>query len=140
MAISQLAQNCKIRTLKIVVGYADLAVAATTNDIEIYSMPAKGHVLDCWIDVTETFLGGAIASYTLSLGVAGALADLMFAGDSFTATTILKSYGAAKDDESYVKSNVATTSIRIAATSTVGNLNVATQGIADVYLIVAEWD
>ena len=111
--------------------YTNLSAAATTNDIEILSLAAKQVIEAVVIKHSAAFTGGAIIAYTVSVGITGNLTKYAGAFDVFQApgNTVfqissvvgMENYGAA-------------TSIRLAATSTVGLLNAATAGSVDVWI------
>lgn len=123
--------------IKITKTYTDFSTAGLTNDIEIYSLPAKGIIHSAIIKHSILFTGGAISTYTASVGITGTLAKYSVAFDikqavSDTAFELgtavvptLENFGAV-------------TSIRGAVISTVGNLNAATQGSVDFYLLVSK--
>jgi len=68
---------------KYTVLYSALATAGVTNDIELFSLPAKTVVEKVIIKTSTAFLGGLIATYTLSVGISGTLAKYIAAFDVF---------------------------------------------------------
>ncbi len=113
--------------------FSDFAVAATSNDIELFSLPLKTVIHRVVIKHTLNFGGGGITSYTVSVGLVGDLVKYSPAFDVFTVasntnflltnTTNMENFGAA-------------TSIRInAITDFDKNLDVVTQGSVDVYVL-----
>ena len=124
--------------IKVTKTYTDFAIAGLTNDIEIYSLPAKGVIHSVIIKHSILFTGGTISAYTVSTGITGTLAKYSTAFDIKQAVsdTVIKmgipaavpsleNYGSVK-------------SIRGAAISTTGNLDEATQGSVDFYLLVSK--
>lgn len=113
--------------------YSQLATAGLTNDIELFSLPAGGIIKSVKLKHSTPFTGGTIATYTLSVGITGNLVKYMAAFNVFQATgdSVLNfsTLAAAENHNS-------ATSVRVAAISTVGNLNAATQGSADIFV---EW-
>ena len=118
--------------IKVTKTYAQLAAAALTNDIEVYSLPAGCRIESVTIDPTVAFTGGAIAAYTLSVGITGNLTKFAAAFSVFTT-------GSQQDSNNFsVESWTAATSIRLAAISVGANLNAATAGSVDIYIGVAQ--
>jgi hypothetical protein len=122
--------------VKITKTYTDLSAAATSNDIELYSLPAKASILAGIIKHTVQFSGGSISGYNVSVGVSGSSVDILN-------TTIVS---AAVADTTFTKSSFfgpkmydfgAAKSIRLFATSTDDDLDAATAGSVDVYLLVS---
>lgn len=123
------------RWVKVTKTYTSLSTAGLTNDIEVFSLPAGWAVHGATLKHSTPFTGGTIATYTTSVGPTGALAKYVAASD------VLQAAGATVSGVSLLTTFVvenwsSTTSIRLAAISTVGNLNAATAGSVDVYLLV----
>jgi hypothetical protein len=113
------------------VTYDQLSTAALTNDIELFKLPPGGYIQSVKIKHSTAFSGGLIATFTLSLGISGSLAKYAVAfdvkqtvADGALAASLLNGF----------ESHVAPTSIRVAAISTVANLNAATAGRADIWV------
>jgi hypothetical protein len=104
--------------------YSQLSVAGLTNDIEVFSLPAKGVIQAMQIVATTAFSGGTIATYTLSIGISGNLVKYC-TGFSLSQPQVIGG----------IESTSGATSIKLAAISTVGLLNAATAGSADVYVL-----
>lgn len=118
--------------IKITKTFSDFSIAGLTNDIEIFSLPAKGVIHSVQIIPTTAFSGGIIATYTVSVGIAGNLAKYAVATNVFTGFT-LPVISAVPG----IESSSGATSIRSQAISTVGNLNAATAGSVDIYLLIS---
>lgn len=123
---------------KITKSHTDLQAASTSNNIEIYNLPAKGCIHACILKWTTAFAGTGIGGYNLSVGTAGATTE-------FATTTIVS---AAPSDTTFTVMDVGTfkvtckhfgaaTSVRLYATSTGANLNQSTAGSVDIYLLVS---
>lgn len=123
--------------IKITKTYTDFSIAGLTNDIEIYSLPAKGVIHSVILKHSTLFTGGAIASYTISTGIIGTLAkySTAFNVQQAVGNTVIK-MGIPAAVPSLENFGVIT-SIRGAAISTVANLNTATQGSVDFYILVS---
>lgn len=124
--------------IKITKTYTNLSAAATTNDIEIYSLPIKGVVHACVLKDTVQFAGPGIGGYNVTVGVAGNTSEYItttIVSDAISDTvfTVMQN-GVGKVS---VKNFGATTSVRLYATSTGANLDQANAGSLDVYLFVA---
>lgn len=122
------------RWRKFTFDYTDLAAAATANDIELYSLPAGGIIHAVKIKHSTAFSGGTLSAYTVSVGIAGNLTKYASAFDVFQAvgnTTfqLSNSFGS--------ENHGAATSIRIEATSVGDDLDNATAGEVDVWLLVS---
>lgn len=117
---------------KYTVDYSDLAAAATTNNIELFSLPAGGVIHGVKIKHSTAFSGGSISAYTVSVGITGTLAKYASAFDVFQAVG-----NAVQQISSTVgtENHGAATSIKIAATSTTDNLDQATAGSVDVWVL-----
>lgn len=118
--------------IKITKAYTAFSTAGLTNDIEIYSLPAKGVIHSSQIVLTTAMSGGTIASYTLSIGISGNLVKYAAATNAFTGFSLAQPSVLAG-----IESTSSATSIRAAAISTVGLLNAATAGSVDFYLLVS---
>ena len=104
------------------VTYAQLAAAATTNDIELFVLPAGFVISAIKIKHSTSFSGTGITAYTVSVGIAADLDKYASPWDvlqAVAATTFQLSAGLQSE------SHTGTTSVRIAATSTGANLNAA---------------
>ena len=125
--------------VKVTKSYTDFATAALTNNVEIYSLPAKGVIHQVVMHHTAAFTGGLIATYTLSVGIAGTLTKYVAASNVFQAAgnTIIFPAASVMPLSATPENMGSATSIRAAAISTVGNLNAATAGSVDIYLLVS---
>lgn len=120
------------RWRKYTVGFAALAAAGLTNDIELFSLPARGVISGVAIKHSASFTGGLISAYTVSVGIAGNLVKYAAAANVFQAT------GAGVSQAGLLtgmESDAGATSIRIAATSVTGLLNAAGAGSVDVWVL-----
>ncbi len=120
--------------VKVTVGYAALAAAALTNDIEVLNLAAAGVIHAVKIKHSASFVGGSISAYTLSVGIVGNLTKYAAAFDVFQApgNTVQQLTGTLGTEN-----HGAAVSIRLAATSVGANLNAATAGSVDVWLLVS---
>lgn len=116
------------------VNYADFSAGALTESITLCTIEAKEFIHDARIVPTTDFSGGAIATYTLSIGITGDLTKWRGNRSVFTGnTTGTLAEGASGGLGSYTT----TTDVKVTAITTVGNLNVATQGEAYIYLLTS---
>lgn len=111
--------------------YSDLAAAATSNDIELFSLPAGGVIHDLIVTHSTAFAGGSLSAYNVSVGVSGELDKYALAYDVFQA---VGNQVADSSNALGIENKVSSTSIRLAATSVGANLNSATQGVVVVYV------
>lgn len=112
--------------------YTDFSTAGVTNNIEIYLLPVKGVIHAVLVSPTVAFAGGLIATYTISVGIAGTLAKYAPATNAFTGFTL-----PVISVITGIESLSGTTSIKASAISTVGNLSAATAGSVDFYLLIS---
>ncbi len=124
------------RWVKVTKTYSDFSTAALTNDIEIYSLPAKSVIQSCIIKHTTLFSGGLIATYTASVGINGNLVKYAATLNVLQAVGNT-TFGLGAAIVPTVENFGAATSIRGSVISTVGLLNAATQGSVDFYLLVS---
>lgn len=114
------------------VTFASLSAAALTNSIVLATLPAKTVLHAAVIKHSTAFGGGAIASYTLSIGLAATV-------DKYaTAFNVFQAVGASVGQLSHAlfcENFSVSTSVLLTATSTVGLLNAATAGSATIWLL-----
>ena len=127
----RLPQNPQYK--KVTKTFTNFSAAALTNDIEIYSLPANGVLRVVIQDVATTFSGGTIATYTISVGIAGQLALFAIAFDVKTGVVNTQA-----TDNIYINKTGAAVSIRAAAITTVANLDAATQGAINFHLEISQ--
>ena len=117
---------------KVTKAYSDLSTAATTNDIELLSLAAGDVIHGVVIRHTTAFSGGSISAYDVSVGITGSANKYSLDFDVFQAT----------GDQVFESAQTlgpedfgSATSIRLFATSTGDNLDQATAGSVDVYIL-----
>lgn len=120
--------------LKVSFTHEQLAASALTNDIELIPLKAAAIVHAIKIKHSISFKGGLIASYQLSVGVAGALESYSMPFDVFQdpGDTVFALRSLLKSED-----HANTTSLRLAAVSVGANLDQATQGAVDVWLLLS---
>jgi hypothetical protein len=106
-----------------------------TNDIELFLAPIKTVVMGIIIKHSIEFTGGAIASYDLSVGIVGNLTKY---SPNFDVFQIVDETAHDSIMVQKMTQFSSTTSIRLSATSTGDNLDQATQGSVDVWVLTAE--
>lgn len=128
-----------LKRYKVTKTYTDFSDTDTQKDIEIFSLPTGTAIVDVFSRVTTAFSGGAISAYTISVGIAGTLTKYQIANDAMAAAAYTavgtKGTGLTTAGATNVESFTAATSIRADANSTTANLNAATQGSIDIYII-----
>lgn len=130
----QLGSTSILSWTKYTTGFAALSTAGLTNDIELFSLPAKTMIHSVVIKQSTAFSGGLIATYTVSVGINGNLVKYAAAFNVFQAvgaTTFGTNFLPA------IENFTSATSIRIAAISTVGNLNAAVAGSVEVWALTS---
>jgi hypothetical protein len=128
------ALPCGVLTNIIRRTYADFSKAALTNNSTLFSLPKQNIILTVAMNVVQAFAGGAIATYTISMGKSGASTGLLTA-QSVTTTGFKNAVGTDFTANRPMYSATAATTIVATATSTGANLNVATAGIVDFYIV-----
>ncbi len=121
--------------IKITKNFSDFAVGALINNIEIYQLPAGARLISSTIKHSASFTGGAILSYTLSIGIVGNLIKYTPVFNVFQAP----SNTAFSDNSNFnIENWGTTTSIRASAISVGGILNTATNGSVDIFLEISQ--
>lgn len=117
---------------KYTVGFADFAAAALENDIELLSLPARGIIHAVKIKHSEAFAGGSINGYTIEVGIVGTLDKYAGAFDVFQAVgdTVFQVTSVVDGED-----HGSATSIRAEARSIADNLDQATAGSADIWVL-----
>lgn len=118
--------------IKITKTFTDFSTAGLTNSVTIYSLPAKYAIQATQLNISTAFSGGTIATYTISVGNGGTPTKYAAATNAFTGATL-----PAMSTISAVENMSGTTNILATAISTVGNLNAATAGSVDIYLLIS---
>jgi len=108
------------------VAYTDLSAAALTNSILLFALPAGAIVIGTRLKVSSIFTGPAITNYFLSLGIAGATADLMNEYDGKNITPGDTEYSEAMAFQSFNYN--ASVNLLVTARSVGANLSTATGG------------
>ena len=118
----------------VILRYTDFSTAGLTNNITCYTLIPGEFIHDIKIVPTEDFAGGLIATYTISIGIAGSLLKYSTANNVFTGnTTTTTVHTPIAGFESLVSS----IELKASAISTVGNLNAATNGAITLYLLTS---
>jgi hypothetical protein len=112
-----------------------LQAAALTNDIELFSLPASTLIHKVIIKQTTAFAG--TTTYTLSVGIVGTLVKYIAAYDVMAAVSDTTFGVAAVTVNATLENFGAATSIRLAAVSTVENLDQSSAGAADIYVLTS---
>jgi|GEM_PF-1584098 len=132
--IQDLLPTSQVQTNVIRKTFSDFSKAATTNDVALFSLPKHCIILTVAANVTQAFAGGAIATYTISMGKSGSSTGLLTA-QSVTTTGFKNAVGTDFTTNRPMYSATGPTSIVATATSTGANLSVATAGSIDFYVV-----
>jgi hypothetical protein len=122
--------------------FRDFAAAALTGDLDVVGFPGGVVIEGAGALVNTPFSGGAAATATLSAGTTGSPALYMAAQDVFTTTAATPTAPKALVGLTLVPftflgtaaTPLALSTVRFRLTTTVGNTNVLTAGVADVFL------
>ncbi len=122
-----------LKWVKITKDYIDFATAGLTNTISIYT-PADNETIHAVIlNNSAAFTGGLIATYTISVGYGAAHTMLLLDASVFTVPV-----NASVSNFSPLYILQSSADVNATAISTVGNLNAATNGSVDIYLLVGQ--
>lgn len=124
------APNC-LKWVKITKTYSDFAIAGLTNNVSIYTLATHEMIHSVIINPTTSFQGGTIATYTISIGIPSPLNATAYLG----ATSVLG--GTITANNPTLSLSLNNNAVSAYAISTIGNLNAATQGSVDFYLLVS---
>lgn len=113
-------------------GPSTFAAAALTNNVNLFTLAAGQVIQGIKIKHSVSFSGGAIASYTVSVGVSGNNAKYASAFDVFQAVA-----AGAYELSSNFGGEAGATQITATATSTGANLNAATAGSVDIWALLS---
>lgn len=120
--------------IEVPLDYTDLSAAATTNDIEILSLPAGAMIHHVVARCTTAFSGGGITTYQIDgVGVSGAT-------NRYLGTLTMNSTGVAGQglSNNTPESFASATSVRVYVQSFADNLDQATQGEVTIWLLVSQ--
>ena len=116
---------------RFVISYSALAAAANTNDIELFSATAGTVITGIVIKHSQSFTGGSLSGYSVSVGLTGDLDTLATAFNVFQAP----SESAKQSTGEVVALNSgSTTSVRVAAISTGATLDQASSGSVTIWV------
>lgn len=122
----------KVATL----GFADFSFAGLDNNITLFSLISRGCISGLGIEIVTAFSGPAIASYQVSIGIAGTL-------DFYTALyDVTQAPGATifqLTPEMDIQSIGGATSIMIRSLTTGANLSVANAGSIKIFALLSKW-
>lgn len=122
---------------KVVVTHTQLAAASTTNTVVVGSLPAKTVVHKVIVKHSEQFSGGSISGYLIDVGVTGT--GNKFIDDFDVDTAPSDSNSATQDQVDNGPENFSSpTDLTITAVATGDNLDQATQGELEVWLLVSK--
>lgn len=125
---------------KITVARTNLTAAATTQDVTVWTLPAKTRLVAVIVDGTAAFddAAGPISALTITCGKTAGGAEYVLSGSLFTVNTLGDATGEVGASlTSYfgdIPSWSATTAVTCRFTSTGGNLSTLTTGSATFYL------
>ena len=123
--------------------FSNFAAAALTGNLDIGGFGPGPIVIEgCWAIVNTPFAGGAAATATLSAGTTASPALYMAATNVFTTTGATPTAPVVNVGLTLVPGTMLATAatplntatVRFQLVTTVGNTNVLTAGVADVYL------
>lgn len=132
------AQKLFVKTIvprwaKITKTFSDWATGATTNTIDLFTLPAGAIVHSVKAKHSATFTGGTVSACTLSVGITGSATKYINAHNVFQATgNTVQAIGPSAPT---AEDHASTVAVRGTLTSTGGNLNTLTSGTVDVWIL-----
>jgi hypothetical protein len=117
---------------KYTVSYTALATAGTTNSITLFTASAKTVITGVIIKHSTNFIGGTLSAYTVSVGQSGNNTQFASAFDVFQAVS---NSAFQSTDEQQLTDFASPVAVTITATSAGDNLNSATQGSVDIWVL-----
>jgi hypothetical protein len=118
-------------TVKVSVAATDFTAAAATEDIEIFSLPPRGHIIKATIKHTTAFSGGTLSAANLSVGITGSLDAIL--GDFNVFQAVSDTVSSSATTAGVFNFGVAT-SIRCEAEATGDTWDNVSTGAADIWL------
>lgn len=118
--------------VKKAVSYTDLQTAGLTKTFLIYTLPARGIVHGCQLEVITAFAGTAIVTLNVTVGDAGNNSRY------YASTTILSTGIGTPAAILYEASSSSTTAINLYATAVGANLSALSQGALSVWMYVSK--
>jgi hypothetical protein len=118
------------------VTHTQLQAAALANDIELWSMPARGCIHHVMFEPTIIFAGTGITDYKIGLGINGNLSKYHSFIDEDTAVSATNFDSAGLFS---AESTSGVTSVRVAAMSLGANLNQSTSGALNIAILASKW-
>jgi hypothetical protein len=122
---------------KFVVNYLDLGKDDTTHYKDFFALPAGGIIQAVKIKHSTAFGGGAISAYTIAVGISGTPAKYSAAYNVFQAVSATRMQVTGTVGQ---ESHTAAVAIRATATSTTANLDAATAGVAEIWILWSRCD
>lgn len=120
---------------KYTVDYSQFSFVGTNFGIDLTQLPAKRVLLAVCIKHSTSFSGGAISSYTLSVGLSGLSSKY---ASAFNVRQAPGSSVAQLSSGVWCEDFVSPTTVRVQATSVGAALNAATQGTAEIWLYTTD--
>ncbi len=127
--------NIVPKWIKVTKSYTDFSTGGLTNTIDVITLPAGWVIHANIIKPTQSFTGGIISAYTVSLGIEG---NLVKYGAAFN---VLQAPGATVQQLTsslFVENWDAGVAIKATAISVTANLDAATQGSVDIYMLISQ--
>lgn len=119
---------------KYTVAATAFTAAAAAEDIELFSLPARGVIEKVVLKHTTAFSGGSLSALTISVGITGTLTKYSATFDAFQATgDTVFSFNNLPNTEDFG----AATSIRAAAVATGDTLDNVGTGSIDIWVLTS---
>jgi len=121
--------------IKVIKIYSDFSVASLSKDIEIFLLPEGYMVRGVVIKHDVKFQGTGISTYTISVGIAG---NLIKYASPFLVSTNVGDTNFQTSQDFFMEDWGNVTSVRAEAVSAGANLNQATAGSVEFYILLTK--
>lgn len=124
------------RWIKFTKTFTDFSTAGLTSTITLFTPPPGTYIHNIKMKHSVVFAGGAIASYTISVGSSSGAATVRYLGASSVAgaVTITNMFTSVTSSGAF-EAQDGSSSITATATSTAANLDQATTGSVDIWVL-----
>ena len=128
------AEGAIAKWVKYTVSESDFTAAAASESITLFSLPAKGVIEGIYVKHNTAFSGGAVADYTVEIGISGDTAKYVPAFDVFQAVADTAAARSGPHQVLELEAHTGATNILITARCATDDVADATAGSVDVWV------